>query len=61
MEINEIRPFFVRAMGVLTQLTRNPAADSKNSAFDFKTLTAFMITIIETVNKVTRSSSRTTI
>jgi GINS complex subunit 2 len=29
MEINEIRPFFVRAMGVLTQLTRNPAADSK--------------------------------
>jgi hypothetical protein len=29
MEIDEIRPFFVRAMGVLTQLTRNPAADSK--------------------------------
>ncbi|KAN0126713.1 hypothetical protein V8E52_000353 [Russula decolorans] len=29
MEINEIRPFFVRAMGVLTQLTRNPAADSR--------------------------------
>jgi hypothetical protein len=25
MEINEIRPFFVRAMGVLTQLTRDPA------------------------------------
>ena len=29
MEINEIRPFFVRAMGVLTQLTRDPAADSR--------------------------------
>jgi len=29
MEINEIRPFFVRAMGVLTQLTREPAADSR--------------------------------
>jgi hypothetical protein len=29
MEINEIRPFFVRSMGVLTQLTRNPAADSR--------------------------------
>lgn len=29
MEINEIRPFFERAMGVLTQLTRNPAADSR--------------------------------
>ena len=27
MEINEIRPFFVRAMGVLTQLTREPAPD----------------------------------
>ena len=29
MEINEIRPFFVRAMGVLTQLTRDPAANSR--------------------------------
>ncbi|KAI9513257.1 DNA replication complex GINS protein PSF2 [Russula earlei] len=29
MEINEIRPFFVRAMGVLTQLTRDPVADSR--------------------------------
>lgn len=29
MEINEIRPFFVRAMGVLTQVTRNPATDSR--------------------------------
>lgn len=29
MEINEIRPFFVRAMGVLTQITRDPAADSR--------------------------------
>jgi GINS complex subunit 2 len=27
MEINEIRPFFVRAMGVLTHLTRDSAAD----------------------------------
>ncbi|GBE79922.1 Psf2-domain-containing protein [Sparassis latifolia] len=26
MEINEIRPFFVRAMGVLTQLVREPEA-----------------------------------
>ncbi|TFK55589.1 Psf2-domain-containing protein [Heliocybe sulcata] len=25
MEINEIRPFFIRSMGVLTQLTRHPA------------------------------------
>ncbi|KAH8094842.1 Psf2-domain-containing protein [Cristinia sonorae] len=25
IEINEIRPFFVRAMGVLTQLTKDPA------------------------------------
>ena len=24
MEINEIRPFFVRSMGVLTQLVRPP-------------------------------------
>ena len=29
MEINEIRPFFVRAMDVLTQLTRDPTADSR--------------------------------
>ncbi|KAH9060967.1 hypothetical protein EDB87DRAFT_521613 [Lactarius vividus] len=29
MEINEIRPFFVRAMGVLTQLTRDPEASSR--------------------------------
>jgi hypothetical protein len=29
MEINEIRPFFVRAMGVLTQLTRESTADSQ--------------------------------
>ncbi|KAI9447899.1 hypothetical protein H4582DRAFT_1802736 [Lactarius indigo] len=29
MEINEIRPFFVRAMGVLTQLTRDPEANSR--------------------------------
>lgn len=28
MEINEIRPFFVRGMGVLTQLTREPAGDN---------------------------------
>lgn len=26
MEINEIRPFFIRAMGVLTQLVREPEA-----------------------------------
>jgi GINS complex subunit 2 len=26
MEINEIRPFFVRAMGVLTQLVKDPEA-----------------------------------
>jgi GINS complex subunit 2 len=31
MEINEIRPFFVRAMGVLTQITRDPAANSRLS------------------------------
>jgi len=29
MEINEIRPFFVCAMGVLTHLTRDPAANSR--------------------------------
>ncbi|KAI0303947.1 DNA replication complex GINS protein PSF2 [Russula brevipes] len=29
MEINEIRPFFVGSMGVLAQLTRDPAADSR--------------------------------
>jgi len=29
MEINEIRPFFVHAMGVLTQLIRDPAANSR--------------------------------
>jgi len=38
MEINEIRPFFVRAMGVLTQLTRNPAADSRQFGVWFKRL-----------------------
>ncbi|KAF8272128.1 hypothetical protein EI94DRAFT_1656577 [Lactarius quietus] len=34
MEINEIRPFFVRAMGVLTQLTRDPAPVHDNSRFN---------------------------
>lgn len=29
MEINEIRPFFIRAMGVLTQITRDPEANSR--------------------------------
>ena len=29
MEINEIRPFFVRAMGVLTHVIRDPAASSR--------------------------------
>jgi len=29
MEINEIRPFFVRAMGVLTQVTRDPVEESR--------------------------------
>ncbi|KAG2156263.1 hypothetical protein DEU56DRAFT_937012 [Suillus clintonianus] len=27
MEINEIRPFFIQAMGILTQLVREPAAE----------------------------------
>ncbi|KAH7930694.1 Psf2-domain-containing protein [Leucogyrophana mollusca] len=29
MEINEIRPFFVQAMGVLTQLVKEPVADAR--------------------------------
>lgn len=27
MEINEIRPFFIQSMGILTQLVREPAAE----------------------------------
>jgi GINS complex subunit 2 len=27
MEINEIRPFFIQAMGILTQLVREPSAE----------------------------------
>ena len=30
MEINEIRPFFVQSMSVLTQLVRNPAANPQS-------------------------------
>jgi len=32
MEINEIRPFFVQAMSILTQLVRNPAANPSQSS-----------------------------
>jgi GINS complex subunit 2 len=31
MEINEIRPFFVQSMSILTQLVRNPAANPSQS------------------------------
>lgn len=27
MEINEIRPFFIQSMGILTQLVREPSAE----------------------------------
>ncbi|KII94962.1 hypothetical protein PLICRDRAFT_47960 [Plicaturopsis crispa FD-325 SS-3] len=33
MEINEIRPFFVRAMGVFTHLVKEPVADPTNAPY----------------------------
>jgi len=34
MEINEIRPFFIHSMGVMTQLVRDPATNAHAGPFD---------------------------
>ena len=34
MEINEIRPFFVHAMGVLVQLTVDKPAEAEEAVYD---------------------------